>query len=235
MQFYCQLDEDHFFEWLKQIDGVVEFRGNLTELMVSLSVSYLTEPALRDLIGLLYRYNLPMGALQSQLTPENEHWFKNREAYWYAAVFERGRTLHDQSLLLDIVWEDDYMIEIECAVRSGSWSAQSRAYAQRPQLAEFSTNLKEFAKRCEGAAVFQVGAANAGSIKLSFYSYDKSKHIACFVELSAAAATNFPRAEEISRSSFEVHTEASFVDLFTKSLDSVASGLHNEATLRLVL
>lgn len=85
--YYCQLDEDHFFKWLTEIEGVKDVRGHLTNLTVYLSVRYLSEPALRDFIGLLYRYNVPMSVLRSQLTPQNDYWFKDPEKYWYQNVF----------------------------------------------------------------------------------------------------------------------------------------------------
>ncbi len=85
--FYCQLDEDHFFKWLQEIEGVKEVRGHLTDLTIYLSVSVLSDAALRDLIGLLYRYDVQMSVLRSQLTPKNEHWFKDPETYWYEKIF----------------------------------------------------------------------------------------------------------------------------------------------------
>ncbi|PZM77769.1 MAG: hypothetical protein DKT66_26175 [Candidatus Melainabacteria bacterium] len=85
--FYCQLDEDHFFEWLQEIDGVKEVRGHATGLTVYLSVPVLSESALRDFIGLLFRYDVPMSFLRSQLTPKNEHWFKDPEKFWYEKIF----------------------------------------------------------------------------------------------------------------------------------------------------
>src|ERR1700733_8667406 len=65
--FCCQLDEDHFFRWLQQIEGVKEVRGHLRSLTVYLSVSSLSDAALRNFLGLLYRYAVPMSVLRSQL------------------------------------------------------------------------------------------------------------------------------------------------------------------------
>lgn len=84
--FYCQLDEDHF-KWLQEIDGVKEVRGHRTDLTIYLSVPVLSDSALRDLIGLLYRYDVQMSVLRSQLTAQNEHWFKDPEKYWYEKIF----------------------------------------------------------------------------------------------------------------------------------------------------
>ncbi len=234
--FSCQLDEDHFFKWLQDIEGVKEVRGHLTDLTVYLCVPYLSDSALRDLIGLLHRYSMPMVALQTQLKPQNEHWFKNPDAYWYEPVFNPVNDLADsyeQSLSVKIVWEDDHMIEVECTVRAGTWAAESRAYTQRPQLAEFAKTLKMFAKQFDGSASFEAGGEGIGSLKLRFYPNNNSRHLACFVELGTSVPTDH-RPEEISRLSLEVHTEAGFVDAFAEELEDVAAGSNKEARLRLV-
>lgn len=88
--FYCQLDEDHFFKWLHEVEGVKEVRGHLADLTLYLSVPTLSDSALGDLIGLLYRYEVPMSVLRSQLTPKNEHWFKDPEKYWYEMIFSEA-------------------------------------------------------------------------------------------------------------------------------------------------
>ncbi|MBX3150725.1 hypothetical protein KF728_11310 [Candidatus Obscuribacterales bacterium] len=85
--YYCQLDEAHFFKWLQEIDGVKEVRGHSVGLTVYLSVSALSDYALRDLIGLLFRYDVPMSFLRSQITSGNEHWFKDPGTYWYEKIF----------------------------------------------------------------------------------------------------------------------------------------------------
>ena len=54
---------------------------------VYLSVSALSDYALRDLIGLLFRYDVPMSFLRSQITSGNEHWFKDPGTYWYEKIF----------------------------------------------------------------------------------------------------------------------------------------------------
>lgn len=235
-KYYCPRDEDHFFEWLKQIEGVIDVRGHATYLTVYLSVEHLSDSALRDVIGLFYRYNVPMAVLQSQLTSQNKHWFKNPDAFWYDHVFAALADTPedaDQELAVKVVWEDDHMIEIECAVHAENWAARSRAYTQRPQLAEFAQALKKFAQRCDGSASFEAGGEVIGSVSLRFYPYNKSKHLACLVQLSTSVSTDH-RPEEISRASLEVRTERGLVDSFADELKDVADGLYNEACLRLV-
>lgn len=85
--FSCQLDEEHFFKWLQEIYGVKEVRGHTAGLTVYLAVPALSDSALRNLIGLLFRYDIPMSFLRSQLTPKNERWFNEPDKDWYQSVF----------------------------------------------------------------------------------------------------------------------------------------------------
>lgn len=85
--FNCQLDEDHFFRWLQEIEGVQEVRGRSTDLIVYLSVPELAKLALIDLIGLLQRYDVPMSILRTQLTPANKNWLKSSQKYWYQGIY----------------------------------------------------------------------------------------------------------------------------------------------------
>lgn len=85
--YWSQLDESHFFGWLREVEGVIEVRGLPEGLSVYFDTPTLSDSALRDLIALLRRYNLPMSFLRAQLTPENEHWFKSPQAFWYGELF----------------------------------------------------------------------------------------------------------------------------------------------------
>lgn len=91
--YYSQLDEEAFFRWLQSIGGVKRVVGTPEGLMVTLRSAKLSESALRDLLALHFRYDLPMGALAQFQTPENRHWFRSPQAYWYARVFPKKKAL----------------------------------------------------------------------------------------------------------------------------------------------
>jgi hypothetical protein len=78
------------FFWWQEIEGVNGVRGHITGLTVFLSIPVLSDAALCDLIGLLYRYDVSMSVLRSQLTPKNEHWFRDPEKYWYEKIFAKA-------------------------------------------------------------------------------------------------------------------------------------------------
>jgi hypothetical protein len=88
--YYSQLDETAFFKWLESIAGVTKVVGTPDGLMVSLRSARLSEPALRDLIALHFRYNLPMHLLAQFETAKNRSWFRAPHMYWHDRVFGKA-------------------------------------------------------------------------------------------------------------------------------------------------
>lgn len=84
VRYYSQLDEKSFFEWAMEIPCVKSIEGGFLHI----SSKRLSEPNLRDLLAIMYRYKMPMGQLQLFCNSTNEHWFKSEKAYWYKSVFE---------------------------------------------------------------------------------------------------------------------------------------------------
>jgi hypothetical protein len=91
--YYSQLDETAFFKWLESIAGVKKVVGTRDGLMVSLRSSRLSEPALRDLIALHFRYGLPMHRLAEFETPQNRSWFRAPHMYWQSRLRQGRSTL----------------------------------------------------------------------------------------------------------------------------------------------
>ena len=58
MYFFSKFDEDAFFEWIKKIDCIEGFEGSLDELYLDIASLDLHDHDLRELIALLYRYNI---------------------------------------------------------------------------------------------------------------------------------------------------------------------------------
>jgi hypothetical protein len=88
--YYSQLDETAFFKWLESIAGVLKVVGTPDGLMVSLRSARLSQPALRDLIALHFRYGLPMHALAQFETAENTSWFRAPHMYWHDRIFGKA-------------------------------------------------------------------------------------------------------------------------------------------------
>jgi hypothetical protein len=85
---YCQLDEELFFEWLARIGAVVHLHGHGRELEITLDVARLDDKGLRELIGLFARYDLDMRQLAVLRDDAKRPWFSQREtASWHERVF----------------------------------------------------------------------------------------------------------------------------------------------------
>jgi hypothetical protein len=85
--FYSLQDEASFFAWLESIPGVSRVVGVGRRLDVTLQTSQLSDKALKDMLALHSRYQLPMRSLATFLSPANESWFAAPEMYWHDAVF----------------------------------------------------------------------------------------------------------------------------------------------------
>jgi hypothetical protein len=88
-RFHAPADEAAFFSWLKNIPGVVRFTSKPYGLLVDIDTDAFDELSLRAMLALHHRYGIGMQALRMFETPANSDWFRNYNAFWYAAVFER--------------------------------------------------------------------------------------------------------------------------------------------------
>lgn len=86
MTFYSQLDEEIFFDALKKISAVKKIEGIGSDLLLSVP-SRLSDKALRELLGLFFRFQVDMRQLAPFLTEKNRSWFCGAETYWFKKVF----------------------------------------------------------------------------------------------------------------------------------------------------
>jgi hypothetical protein len=85
--FHSSKDEAHFFSWLRNIPGVTRVVGAGRGLQVTLRSLRMGEEALREMLALHWRYQLPMRHLAAFKSAGNERWFAAPETYWHDAVF----------------------------------------------------------------------------------------------------------------------------------------------------
>lgn len=83
VHFCSQLDEKHLFEWAQEISCFVRWEQD-TLVVRSRRIS---EAALRDLLALFWRYNIPMGQLAQFQSSTNKAWFSAPHMYWHKKVF----------------------------------------------------------------------------------------------------------------------------------------------------
>lgn len=83
IHFGSQLDENHLFHWAREIPCVVGWEHD-TLLVRSRRIS---EPDLRDLVALFWRYKISMRQLAQFKTSTNAKWFASPHMYWHKRVF----------------------------------------------------------------------------------------------------------------------------------------------------
>ena len=86
--FYSPLDEEVFFLALNKISAVRKIEGRGADLFVSVP-SRISDKALRDLLGLFFRYEIDMRQLAPFLTEKNRSWFHDSAKFWFTKVFSR--------------------------------------------------------------------------------------------------------------------------------------------------
>jgi hypothetical protein len=98
LPWYSKAEENAFYEALGSIEGIRFFKivpgaplvGIPNNMVLMLDAPILDSNALRNLIGLMFRYSLNMSSLASQCSPDNEVWFRDPQNYWYEKVFADG-------------------------------------------------------------------------------------------------------------------------------------------------
>lgn len=88
--FYSKGDEDAFFAWAHSIPAVNEVFGEVDEIVLSIGSANIEADSLRELIALLYRYNLPLNQLAIFKNTSNNEWFHNENKFWYSGVFDNN-------------------------------------------------------------------------------------------------------------------------------------------------
>jgi hypothetical protein len=83
-RFGSYLDEKHLFTWAEEISCFERWDRD-TLVLRSQNVP---EEALRELLALFWRYQIPMRQLAQFEADTNRHWFSSPTAYWYGRVFE---------------------------------------------------------------------------------------------------------------------------------------------------
>src|SRR4051812_16978883 len=134
-------------------------------------------------------------------------------------------------LSLEVVDDDEHLIQVECRVAVGGWSAVARAYTTPDELRALASAAGQFAEALRGPVEWEAGADNGiGLIGLRLYTIDRAGHIRCHVRLASDAPTS-ARPEEIWRFAAELPTEPGQVTAFARLLGGVAEDLRGQAVL----
>ncbi len=85
-RFYCNSDEECFFEWLNGIDGVASVVGSHAGLTIEFNRP-IDRDGFYELVGLLTRYGLDCSGLRPLCASHPDNWFRDESNYWHRSVF----------------------------------------------------------------------------------------------------------------------------------------------------
>lgn len=86
VHFHSQHEEAAFFRWAESIPRVQGF-DPVTLFIRSKNIS---KTDLWELTALLYRYNALMEQLRQFCNARNDHWFRDKNKFWYERVFSEA-------------------------------------------------------------------------------------------------------------------------------------------------
>lgn len=81
-RYFSYLDEVHFYDWLKSIEGVIDIVGGAEGLVVTVSENGLSRDGLYDLLAILTRYSLSIDPVSQIVGQSDVAWFNDPLAYW---------------------------------------------------------------------------------------------------------------------------------------------------------
>jgi hypothetical protein len=145
----------------------------------------------------------------------------------------RGVLVDEWSLELRVVYQDlPDMIELEARVRSGEWSARSRAYASPDFLGADAERLIAWARNPQGPFRLDAGAdTGIGWLVLDFYTIDLAGHARCAVTLATGGTSRDARPAETWRFAIEMNTEPGLIERFGRECLSLGRDYSGTARL----
>ena len=87
--YYHHNDEAAFFGWLDRMECVEGYRGEVTDLIISLRRRP-TRYDLLELIAFFFRYGIDMAQLRRFETKANRGWLRDPKMYWHQPMFGDG-------------------------------------------------------------------------------------------------------------------------------------------------
>lgn len=90
--FYSAGDEHRFFQGLDDNAAVSGYRGIARQLEVSIVLKRLNRDTLRELIALLYRYQIPLIPLAPLAKSTRFAWVEDERWYWHHSMTAHRNT-----------------------------------------------------------------------------------------------------------------------------------------------
>lgn len=92
--FLSKMDEQRFFQVLRDIVAIREFKIMDGGLVFWIDLRYLNKKATCELIALMTRYSLPVSPVREfYFRSKGFYWLKDERRYWYQSMFHSAPEL----------------------------------------------------------------------------------------------------------------------------------------------
>ena len=89
--FYHQKDEDRLFRAFEENSAVTKVEGAGVNLILSIEMKKLNTEELKDLIALLFRYQIPLAPLYFLADRKRFSWLNDPTKYWFDSLFDKTK------------------------------------------------------------------------------------------------------------------------------------------------
>lgn len=86
--FYSRGDEKRLFLGLKEISAIRSVQGVGRDLLLDIEIAALNKEAMRELLALLWRYEIPLAPLRAFAEKKKFGWLNDSQGYWHGAMFK---------------------------------------------------------------------------------------------------------------------------------------------------
>lgn len=89
--FYSRGDERRLFQGFKEIAAIRSVKGAGRDLLLDIEIAALDKEAMRELLALLWRYEIPLTPLRAFAEKKKFDWLKDSQGYWYSTMFKAAK------------------------------------------------------------------------------------------------------------------------------------------------
>jgi hypothetical protein len=86
--FYSRGDERRLFVGFKEISAIRSVKGVHRDLLLDIEVAALNKEAMRELLALLRRYEIPLAPLRVFAKKNKFAWLNDEQGYWHNEMFK---------------------------------------------------------------------------------------------------------------------------------------------------
>lgn len=86
--FYSRGDEKRLFQGFEEITAIRDIKGVGGDLLLSVNIAALSKEQMRELLALLWRYDLPLTPLRVLAEKKKFDWLNDSQGYWREAMFK---------------------------------------------------------------------------------------------------------------------------------------------------